>query len=81
MKNRSDLLFEDAARALYRADTIQKDELIFSAPLSVSRANFENIHERLIKMVAEISTNVRTSTVDDVACLNVGLFWIKKIGF
>ena len=70
----------------WRLQTIQKcerlsqEELMFTSPFSVSRADFLKIREELTALIQSSSKIIRASPAEDVACLNLDLVWMKRKG-
>ncbi len=65
-------------KALQRADELTEKELMFSSPISVSRADFQKIREQLADYIKQFSQIVKDSPAEDIACLNIDFFWIGK---
>ena len=66
-------------KAIEASDQISSEELMYSAPLSISKENFSRVREKLadaIKDVAEHS--VGSEVAEGVACFNLDFFWLKK---
>jgi uncharacterized protein (TIGR02147 family) len=64
--------------ALHESPRLEEDELMFTAPMSISKKDFQKIREILMKEIAKISTVIKESPAEDIACLNLDLYWIKK---
>lgn len=64
-------------KALQRSDQVSEKEMMFTSPISVSREDFDKIRESLANLLKEVSQRVKDSPAEDIACLNVDLFWIK----
>ncbi|MBL7669703.1 MAG: DUF4423 domain-containing protein [Bdellovibrionaceae bacterium] len=65
-------------RAIEMSDRIMSEELMYTAPLSISRADFAKIRSLLTNVIKEATEKAIHSEAEDVACFNVDLFWIKK---
>lgn len=65
-------------RALSRAEDLSDSELLFTAPVSLSKKDFEYLREETIAFVKRFLETVHASPAEDVACLNIDLFWAKK---
>lgn len=63
-------------QAIQKVDEITDQELMFTSPISVSRDDFENIRTEISSMIQKISARVKDSPAEDVACLNIDLFFI-----
>jgi len=65
-------------QALERVENISEEELQFTSPISISRKDFERVREVLVKTINDSFTILKASPAEDVACINLDLFWIKK---
>lgn len=64
-------------KALQKVDTLNDEELMFSAPFSVSKKDFPELREKLAQTIKEFTTIVKDSESEEIACLNIDLFWIR----
>ncbi len=64
--------------AVQESPRLDENELMFTAPMSISKKDFEKIREDLMKQISKMSAVIKESTAEEVACLNVDFFWIKK---
>ena len=63
------------ARALQKAETVrEEDELMFTAPLTLSRKDVLILRERLLQVIQELSGVVKNSKSEALYCLNIDLF-------
>ncbi len=53
-------------------------ELMFTGVMSVSRADFTRLRERVAEFLNEFSKTVKVSPAEEIACLNMDFFWIRK---
>lgn len=60
-------------KAMEKAERLSDEELMFSAPLSISEKDFAKIREQLVKMIKEASETVKDSNPEFIACLNFDL--------
>jgi uncharacterized protein (TIGR02147 family) len=65
-------------RALTYADSLTDKELMFTSPMSLSRQDFGKLREMIAELLKNTSEVVKDSPAEDVACLNVDLFWVKN---
>lgn len=65
-------------RALELSDKLKSDELMYTGPISISKADFEVLCHRLKEFIKDYSETVMKSEAEDLACLNLDFFWIKK---
>lgn len=62
-------------RAVERAGFITDEEMMFTAPLSISEAGFKNVRRQLQDLIKNISDNlVSYGDAERVVCLNIDLF-------
>ncbi len=65
-------------RALSRGEDLLNSELMFTAPVSLSKKDFDNLREEMISFVKKFLETVHASPAEEVACLNLDFFWVKK---
>lgn len=65
-------------KAMQRTDDLTEQELMFTSPISISREDFGRIREILVEVIKKTSPMIKDSPAEDVACLNLDLFWIEK---
>lgn len=63
-------------KEIEKAENLSTDEFMFSASLSLSRADFLKIKEELARASLATLETVKTSPAEDLAHLNIDLFWI-----
>jgi hypothetical protein len=61
-----------------RSDQISSDELMYTAPLSVSRSDFKKIRSRLADLVREVTDIAIPSKAEEIACFNLDFFRIRE---
>lgn len=59
-----------------KADRIQDDELMFTSPFSVSRKDFTRLKKMFLNFIQESSKIIKDSPSEEVACINIDLFWV-----
>jgi uncharacterized protein (TIGR02147 family) len=64
-------------KALQRSDTLGEEEMMFTSPMSLSRADFHRIRELLADTLKQISPIVKDSPAEEVACLNVDFYRVQ----
>ncbi len=65
-------------KAIQRSDRLNEEELMFTSPLSLSQSDFAKIRDQLAEALKNVSGIVKDSPAEEVACLNVDLFWVNK---
>lgn len=65
-------------RALHRLDRLQKEELIFTAPMSIAQKDFLVLRDKVTALIKEVVEIAKDSEAEDLACLNIDLFWPAK---
>jgi len=65
-------------KSVQKADRISNEELMFTSPISLSKKDFELIREDLAELLKKISLVVKESPAEEIACLNIDLFWIDS---
>jgi uncharacterized protein (TIGR02147 family) len=61
-------------KAIQRMDSREDKELFFSAPMSISRKDFEVLRERFNLAIKETVELAKLSAAEDLFCLNIDLF-------
>jgi uncharacterized protein (TIGR02147 family) len=64
--------------AAQSAERIKKEELLFSACLSISHEDFAKVREMLASQIKTVADTVKNSEADEVACFNLDWFWVRK---
>ena len=64
-------------KAIQSIDVLREDELLFTAPLTISRTDFANLRERILKLIQEVSVEVKDSKSEAFFCFNVDLFEVR----
>ena len=51
---------------------------MYTAPVSLSKADFEKLREEMIGFIKNFLAKVHTSPAEELACLNIDFFRIGK---
>ena len=62
-------------RAQNRADNLTNSELMFTAPISLSRQDYQVVREKIIELIQQISKVVKESDAEELAYLNID--WLR----
>lgn len=65
-------------KSLQRIEDLSEEELLFTSPFSVGKKDFRKIREQIIELIKSTSAVIKDSPAEDIACMNLELFWIKK---
>ncbi len=65
-------------RALARAEDLAAEELMYTAPVSLSKADFAKLREEMVGFVKRFLSEVHASPAEEVACFNMDFFWVKR---
>lgn len=65
-------------KALQYADKVNEQELMYTAPISLSRKDFESLREEMVVFIKNFLKQVHASSSEEVACLNLDFFWVRK---
>jgi Domain of unknown function (DUF4423) len=65
-------------RAIQRSEDLLESELMYTAPVSLSKKDFENLREEMAIFIKKFLDRVHASEAEEIACLNLDFFWIKK---
>ena len=63
-------------RAIDRGEKLTENELLFTSPFSISVADFAKLREQIIDLIQTSSRTIQASPAEEVACLNIDLFWL-----
>lgn len=63
-------------KALQKFESLDKSELMYTAPLSISKKDFAGTRDEIVKLIQRLSDRVKTTNPEDVACVNFDLFWL-----
>lgn len=61
-------------KAIQKMDTRAKEELYFTAPMSIAKKDFELIREKLNVALKDIVDIAKESAAEEVVCLNIDFF-------
>jgi uncharacterized protein (TIGR02147 family) len=64
-------------KAIQRSENLEKHELMFTAPFSIHKKDFELLREEFLQIIKKLYSQVETTNPQDVACINIDLFWVK----
>jgi hypothetical protein len=62
-------------KAIQRMDFREDTELFFTAPMSISRKDFETIREKLNAVIKDAVNVAKSSSSEDIFCLNIDFFY------
>lgn len=65
-------------RAIHNSEELSDQELMYTAPVSLSREDFASLREEMVKFIEQFLTKVHRSPAEEIACFNLDFFWIKK---
>lgn len=65
-------------RAIQRSENLGADELMYTAPVSLSKKDFDILREELVIYIQNFLKRVHDSPAEEVACLNLDFLWVTK---
>nr|WP_246845934.1 TIGR02147 family protein [Bdellovibrio sp. ZAP7] len=66
-------------RAIDRANSISEEEMMFTAPMSISESGFKKVRRELQEWIKHISDNLESyGDAEQVVCMNIDLFRIQS---
>lgn len=65
-------------KALQRSEGLSAEELMITAPMSISAADFQAIREMLTTLMSSLSQKIKDSPAEEVACLNMDFFRVER---
>lgn len=64
-------------KAIQRSEDLSASELMFTAPISIGRKEFELLKEDFLQLIQKVYSRVGETTPEEIACVNIDFFWIK----
>lgn len=64
-------------RALQNLEFMQDQEMMFTAPFSISISDFEKLRLQMAELIQNFLSLVKDSPAEEVACLNIDLFYVN----
>jgi len=64
-------------KAIQRSENLTDEELMFTGNISLSRQDFTKVREVLVQTIKQVSELVKDSPAEDIANLNLDLFYVK----
>ncbi len=64
-------------KALQQYEQLSDEEMMFTTTISLSRSDFTRLREILSAFVKTTSQVIKETEPDDVACVNLDLFWVR----
>lgn len=64
-------------KSIEKTEKEEKDELIFTAPLTVSQKDFKKIKNILLNSIEKVSEIIVKTSPEKVTCLNIDLFYVQ----
>jgi uncharacterized protein (TIGR02147 family) len=64
-------------KSMAQMESLNEEEMMFTSPFSISRKDFARIREELMKLIKSTSAVIKDSPAEEIACLNLELFWIR----
>ncbi|MGZ3773230.1 MAG: TIGR02147 family protein [Pseudobdellovibrionaceae bacterium] len=65
-------------KAINAFDNLSSDELMYTAPLSLSDEDFKKLKDRLIQTIKEVTNTAIESPAEKVVCFNLDFFILKS---
>lgn len=65
-------------RSLQQYDDLTDQELMYTAPVSLSKDDFQQLREEMVGFIKTFLDRVHASPAEEIACFNLDFFWIKK---
>jgi len=65
-------------RAIRQSEDLTKEELMYTAPVSLSVEDFKNLREEMAKFITSFLDRVHASPAEEIACFTMDWFWIRK---
>jgi uncharacterized protein (TIGR02147 family) len=64
--------------AINHNQEVSDRELMYTAPVSISKDDFDLLREEMAQFIKKFLDRVHSSPAEEVACLNLDFYWVKK---
>lgn len=64
-------------RSIQQSENLTQKELMYTAPVSLSKDDFELLREEMVEFIKKFLEKVHASPAEEIACFNMDFFWIK----
>lgn len=64
-------------KAIDRSETLSERELLFTAPLSISKKDFDALREELAAFIKKVYAVAKDSPAETIACMNLDFFFVE----
>ena len=65
-------------RAIRQSEELAADEIMYTAPVSLSRKDFDLLREEMVGFIKKFLKRVHESPAEEIACFNLDFFWIRR---
>lgn len=65
-------------RAIQAAEDLSEEELMYTVNVSLSTEDYSRLRVRMVDFIKSFLDTVRASPAEDIACMNLDFFWIRK---
>ena len=65
-------------RAIRASEDLTPQELMYTAPVSLSKKDFDRLREEMMGFIDSFLKTVHASPAEEIACFNMDFFWIRK---
>ena len=65
-------------KSIQAGEDLSEKELMFTCPVSLSKKDFEKLREEIVQFIKKFLDTVHQSPAEEIACLNMDWFWIRK---
>jgi uncharacterized protein (TIGR02147 family) len=63
-------------KAIEKSESITNNEMMFTAPISISKKDFGIVREKAVQFIKEVSKIVEKSEAEEIAQFNLDWFWL-----
>lgn len=64
-------------KTIQAAESLSEQELLFTGPVSLSKADFKKLREEIVQFIKQFLDTVHASPAEEIACLNIDWFWVR----
>lgn len=64
-------------KSIQAAENLTEEELLFTGPVSLSKADFKKLREEVVQFIKQFLDTVHASPAEEIACLNIDWYWVR----
>ena len=65
-------------KAIQNLDVVDKDDLYFTAPMTMSKKDFHRLREEILALIKTVYSTINVTEAEQLVCLNLDYFVVNK---